>query len=166
MSQEGGDVRSGIGSVLLMDSTITDTDTGILLNSAPLPAGDDTSNTLLLDNVRLVNTPKAVAALTGETMLAGGTTTITSFGRGSRYNDASGTPQYVMNEIPNVRKDASLLDGEGRFFEKSRPQYEQLAVGDFASVKGSLAELARPDLTNVTTLTTYNLLVTIVWCNN
>lgn len=119
-----------------MDSTITDTQTAVLLNSAPLPSGSDTSNTLLIDNVRLVNTPVAVGAATGETMLSGGTTTIASFGRGSRYSDASGNAQYVQTDIPTVQKDSSLLDSQGRFLEKSRPQYEQLSANDFASVKG------------------------------
>ncbi len=136
MSQGSDGVRSGIGSVLLMDSTISDTQTGVLLNSAPLPSAQDTSNTLLLDNVRLVNTPVAVGAVTGETMLTGGTTTIAAFGRGSRYSDNSGNAQYVQSDIPGIQKDPSLLDGEGKFFEKTRPQYETLSVNDFASVKG------------------------------
>ncbi|ODM95629.1 Glucan 1,3-beta-glucosidase [Orchesella cincta] len=135
MSSPSDSVRSGVGSVLLMDSVITDTQTAVLLTTAAAPVASDTSNTLLLDNVRLVNTPTAVGAATGESLLNGGTMTIQAFGRGSRYNDASGNGQYVADNLPNVNKDSSLLDSEGRFFEKTRPQYETLSVNDFASVK-------------------------------
>lgn len=136
ISQGSDGVRSGIGSVLLYDSVITDTQTAVLINGNYLPTTSDTSDTLLLDNVRLVNTPVAVKAASGETVLNGGTTTVTSWGRGSRYMDNSGRAQYISENLPAPIKDASLLDGQGKFFERSRPQYENLGVNDFASVKG------------------------------
>jgi len=137
MSATSDSVHSGVGSILLFDSSISDTQTAVLLNSNPLPNKDDTSNTLLLDNVVLTNVPTAVGSAEGGSVLPGGTITITSWGRGSRYQDASGVGAYVADNIPAPRKDIGLLDTQGRFFEKTRPQYENLAASDFVSVKGN-----------------------------
>lgn len=129
-------IRSGIGSVILMDSAVINTETVVLLNSALPPNANDTSNTLLLDNLKLVNISKSVAASAGKVLLAGGTNTISSFARGSRYTDTSGSGQYATDENVSVRKNKSLLDRQGKFFEKTRPQYEHLSAKHFASVKG------------------------------
>ncbi len=138
MSTNGGNVVSGVGSILLMDSTIQDTPTGVLLRGNPAPNRGDTSGTLLLDNVRVSNVPAVVADINGPPLLtSSGQETIRSWGRGSRYEDMSGVNTFSASALPNKNKPAVLLDGQGNFFAKSRPQYEDLTVNDFASVKGA-----------------------------
>ncbi len=61
MSAEGNPVSSGVGSILLMDSTITNTQTGIRIRNNPPPTRTDVSGTLLLDNVQVTNVGTVVA---------------------------------------------------------------------------------------------------------
>jgi len=95
---------------------------------------NDVSGTLLLDNVDINNVGTVVQDAQGGAVL-NQQGKIASWGRGSRYTDESGTGNYATDFLPNVNKPAVLLDGEGRFFQKSRPQYENLTPADFASVK-------------------------------
>lgn len=125
---------SGVGSILLLDSSITNTQYGVKTIGNPNPV-QDTSGTLLLDNVQLTGVGAAVVDENMGTILPGGTTKIAAWGRGSRYTDGSGQGEFVQEFLPNVEKSASLLDGNGNFFSKSRPQYETLSVNDFASVR-------------------------------
>lgn len=135
MSVDGGDAtESGVGSVLLIDSTITNTPIGVRNHANPNPG--DNSGTLLLDNVILNNVQNAVADRNGNSILAGGSRTIASWGRGSLYQDESGSGTFHQGDMTPPIKDASLLDGQGRFATKGRPQYETLGAGDFANVKG------------------------------
>lgn len=60
---------------------------------------------------------------------------ISSWGRGSRYQDTSGVGTYATGFLPNIAKSANLLDAQGRFFRRTRPQYETLTASYFDSVK-------------------------------
>jgi len=137
MSAAGGNVNSGVGSILLMDSSITNTPVGVRLNANPGPNANDVSGTLLLDNV-IVQGVDAIVQDAGGAAVLQGNGIITSWGRGSVYQDVSGTATYQTGYLPVPNKSGVLLDGAGKFFEKSRPQYEGLTVNDFASVKGNL----------------------------
>jgi glucan 1,3-beta-glucosidase len=75
-----------------------------------------------------------VATPTGQTILPGGTTTISSWGRGSLYTDDSGQGVFRQDNLPPIQKSDVLLDGSGKFFERSRPQYDDAVVEDFISV--------------------------------
>lgn len=55
MSATGDGVSSGVGSILLMDSSITNTQIGVLLRNNPPPNRYDVSGTLLLDNIQVNN---------------------------------------------------------------------------------------------------------------
>jgi hypothetical protein len=115
---------------------ISNTPVGIRINGNAAPNADDVSGTLLLDNVKANGVGALVADASGATILPGGD--VSSWGRGSRYTDDSGTGSYETGNLPNVQKSGSLLDGAGNFFEKGRPQYENLGANDFASVKGNI----------------------------
>lgn len=63
MSATGGGVSSGVGSILLMDSAITNTQTGVLIRNNPPPSRNDVSGTLLLDNVDIQNVNAVVQGI-------------------------------------------------------------------------------------------------------
>ncbi len=63
---------------------------------------------------------------------------IPAWGRGSRYQDASGVGVYTTGALPAISKSANLLDSTGRFFRRTRPQYETLSAAYFDSVKSML----------------------------
>lgn len=137
MSATSNSVQSGVGSILLMDSTIYNSVTGVLLRNNPPPNMNDVSGTLLLDNVQVNNVTTVVQDTDGNGILiSNGQQTIASWGRGSVYKDDSGQGTFSTDYLPSITKSPSLLDSEGRFFHKSRPQYEQVISSDFVSVKG------------------------------
>lgn len=133
----GGAGGQGVGSVVLLDSTITDTPVGVytVKSSSSAPA---TGATVILDNVRLVNVQRAVAnPATGATILAGGTLTIDLWGQGKSYTTSNTGGTFTQGTMTRAfAKPASLLtNGANTFFERSRPQYEQFDVANIVSVK-------------------------------
>ncbi|CAG2116886.1 unnamed protein product, partial [Medioppia subpectinata] len=134
----GGEAAQGVGSLLLVDSEIKDTPIGVLtVNSATSkPAG---AGTLVLDNVKLTNVQKAVAHPNGQTVLDGGNKVIASWGQG-RFYDAQGQGKYQQGPLDAPQKPKVLLDAQGRFFERTKPLYLDVAMGDFISVKSEGAK--------------------------
>ncbi|CAG2165800.1 unnamed protein product [Oppiella nova] len=124
-------------SLLVMDSEITNTPIGILTirNATSKPV----SGALVLDNIKLSNVQKAVARPDGSTVLEGGTKTIDSWGMG-RFYDTQGKGAYKEANLPVPPKPAVLLDSNKRFFERPKPQYTDVAMADFISVKAEGAK--------------------------
>lgn len=136
MSATSSSVQSGVGSILLLDSSITNATTGVLLRNNYQPRMDDVSGTLLLDNVEVNNVDSVVQGTNGDTILTSNEQqTIVSWGRGSVYKDDSGKGTFSTDYLPPIIKSVNLLDKDGKFFQKSRPQYENLISSDFVSVK-------------------------------
>ncbi|THZ72556.1 glucan 1,3-beta-glucosidase [Aureobasidium pullulans] len=127
----GGSTNILIGSVILMDSKLANTPIGVKTsftsNSAPATAG-----TLIIDNVDFSGSPIAVASADGSSILAGGKV-VTSWGEGRQYAGTSGS--RVQGPLAAPSKPAALLDASGKFFERSKPQYESLPASSFISVK-------------------------------
>jgi hypothetical protein len=131
----GGDGRQGTGSLTVLDSRFI---------SVPfaIPVARDRAPAITLDNLRVEgNTPSVVLVSGGETILpgvsGGGLATIRSWAMGPRYTSADGSGSNATGPIdPPPDKPAVLLDGggSGRFFTRSKPQYETLGAGSFVSV--------------------------------
>lgn len=97
-------------------------------NSVPIGAGQ-----LVLENIVLNNVPVAVKGTSG-TVLSGGTTTIQAWGQGNRYSPNG--PQKFQGTFNAAARPQGLLDN-GKYYSKSKPQYENLSVGDFISARNS-----------------------------
>ena len=186
--------NQSVGSIVLMDSVMTNTTTGILTdfgtNSIPTTGG-----TLVIDNVDFTGTAMAVAGPNSTQILAGGAL-VGSWAQGDAYRPVSGTkkmkraPQVPtattdvctstsaismssglsnvsssttssnipvmtlpanvtcsspLNPVSSSRiqqlltapsKPAQLLaDSSSNIFERSKPQYENVPVASFISVK-------------------------------
>ncbi|KAA8892622.1 pectate lyase superfamily protein-domain-containing protein [Sphaerosporella brunnea] len=129
----------GVGSFILLDSTISDTPIGIktVRSASSTPASGGSA---VLDNVVLNNVPAAVASGSGATILAGGSMTIDLWGQGRSYgkNGAATTVQGTMTRThPKPR---ALLDRTGKIFERSRPQYTDVPASSFISVRSNGAK--------------------------
>ena len=129
LSQEGPEGQS-VGSVVLSDSTISNTNIGILTAFSPSsqpPAG----GTLILDNVDFPSTPTAIGQ--GSNIILAGSGTVDSWAQGPIYeqNDRE-RRQGPLNFSP---KPSSLLGADGTIFERSKPQYENYPASAFISVK-------------------------------
>jgi glucan 1,3-beta-glucosidase len=90
--------NQSVGSIVLIDSMMTSTPTGILTafgsNSIP-----ETGGTLVIDNVDFTGTNMAVAGLDGTQILAGGSV-VDSWAQGSAYRPSS--PTRKMKRVPQV----------------------------------------------------------------
>jgi glucan 1,3-beta-glucosidase len=124
-----------VGSVTIIDSSITNTPIGII---TAYQAGSQppTAGSLILENVALSNVPTAVQLVSGATVLAGttGTMTIAGWGEGNQYTPTG--PQRLQGSFtPNTRP-GSLLSGSN-YYVRSKPQYQSLPVTSFQSVRSA-----------------------------
>ncbi|KID87738.1 glucan 1,3-beta-glucosidase GLUC78 precursor, partial [Metarhizium majus ARSEF 297] len=131
----GGSVQT-VGSVLLTDSTISNTRVGII--TAYEPSKSATNGTLVLDNVDTTKgVPVAVQNDKNQTILAGNSL-IQSWVQGRSYVGATG--KAGQGERSPVPKPAALTDSTGKIVTKSKPQYETVPASKFISVKSQGAK--------------------------
>ena len=121
-----------VGSAIILDATITNVPvfikTGTSASSNP-----HTSGSLILENIKLSGVSTAIQGPNG--VLLGSVSVIDSWGQGQFYNDKSGKGSFQQGPLPKPSKSSVLLDSEGNFFQRAKPQYEEYAVSDFVSVK-------------------------------
>ena len=131
----GGSSAQAVGSITVIDSSISSTPVGILTartsGSAP-----PTGGSVILENVQLTNVDTAVQGPSG-TILNGGTTTITAWGQGNEYTPNG--PTAFQGAITANSRPSSLLSGSN-FYTASKPQYNTLSASDFVSARSSGAK--------------------------
>jgi glucan 1,3-beta-glucosidase len=138
MSALGNNGAQDVGSVVLMDSTISNTATGVLTyrNASSMPTS---GGSLVLDNVVLDTVTNAVASPDGTSILSGGSSTIDLWGQGRTYT-TSGDAKVVQGAMTRAfAKPPTLLDG-AKVFERSRPQYTDVAASNIISVRSQGAK--------------------------
>lgn len=147
ITQAGNGNISTVGSVVMQDTVMNGVTkagilTGFASNSTPV-AGQ----TLVLDNVNFIDTPVAVA-YPNLTVIVAGNQRIKSYVQGRAYTvfDAEQPYQNEMCFQPTVNasriqklvdpppKPVSLLDQNGKFFERAKPQYQDIPVSRFVSI--------------------------------
>jgi glucan 1,3-beta-glucosidase len=126
-----------VGSVTLLDSTITNTPVGILTawSSTSKPP---TGGSLILENIVLKNVPTAVKySGNGATVLAGstGSMNIAGWGEGHKYTPTGGPLNFQGAFTPNSRP-GSLLSGSS-YYVRPKPQYNNLPTTSFQSVRSA-----------------------------
>ncbi len=131
----GGHNAQSVGSVTLLDSSISNTKVGFSTShdsTSQPPAG----GSLIIENVQLNNVPVAVQGPNQSTALAGttGQSTIAAWGQGHSYTPQG--PNNFEGPITPNNRPGSLLQGN-KFYERSKPQYEQNVASDFLSVRSA-----------------------------
>lgn len=128
-----------VGAEAIVDAVVTNTP--VFVRNSQSSQGS-LHGSLVLNNIKLTNVPTAVGLVGGSTILAGttGTTTIDSWVQGNVYNGNSPTKKFTQGNIASIQKPSVLLDGSGRIFGKSHPQYADYAVDQFISVKSQGAK--------------------------
>ena len=130
----GGSAALSVGSITFFDSSISDTKvfirTGYTQNSQP-----PTANSLILENIQLNNVPVAVLGGNNQTALRGTPVNnyIAAWGEGHSYTPSG--PNTFQGFIQPVSRPASLLQADGRYYERSKPQYEQYRRQQFISAR-------------------------------
>jgi glucan 1,3-beta-glucosidase len=134
----GGASAQTVGSILLIDSIISNTPIGV--STVYSTNEGSTNGTLIIDNVDFsTNVPVAVSNAGSKATILSGNTKISSWVQGRGYNGANaGTAGQGSQTAPT--KPASLLGSSGNVFTRSKPQYESLPVSSFTSVKANGAK--------------------------
>ena len=123
-----------VGAVTLLDSSITNTPVGIVHSYSS--AAGQIGGTLILENVQLQNVPIAVQGSSGTTLAGStGSLTIGAWGQGHMYTPNSGPTNFQGVFSPNQRP--SVLQSNGRYYTRSKPQYNDLAVSSFSSTRSA-----------------------------
>ena len=147
--------NQSVGSVIVQDSKFPGTPKGVITAFSKIANVPATGGTLVLDNVDFTGCANAVVDQNGGTVLAGGSK-VASWAQGHTYTagaDASAgdatcssatAPAVSMANIQGTltaaTKPASLLDSTGAFFQRSKPQYENVPASSFISVKSAGAK--------------------------
>ncbi|KAF7338693.1 Exo-beta-1,3-glucanase [Mycena venus] len=128
----GGTATQTVGAEAIIDATVSNTPIFVRTSQA---SNGKLGGSLVLNNIHLNNVPTAVGVVGGAVVLAGGTTTIASWGQGDVFKGTSATGTFTQGNIPAANKPAALLDSSGRIFGKTHPQYGAYAVSQFVSVR-------------------------------
>lgn len=127
------DNSGNIGSVSVIDSSFQNVGTVVTI-APPSSAVGSGSTGLVLENVKLSGVTAAVADTTGKVYLTGSAATVNEWALGPVY---AGSSRSFSNgaQVGNYQRPLTLLDSNGAYFERQKPQYEAYGVGDFLHIK-------------------------------
>ncbi|EPE25182.1 Pectin lyase-like protein [Glarea lozoyensis ATCC 20868] len=134
----GGSQKQTVGSVTFIDSIISRTKVGIItahsLDSSPKTAGN-----LVLENIRLHQVDVAVQGESG-TLLNGtpGYKKVQAWAQGHQYTLDTAPRNLQQPSEPFYRPES--LTRRGRFYTRSKPQYERIPLDRFVSVRDAGAK--------------------------
>ena len=158
MSSGGFDTQA-VGSIVILDSSISVSNTGIITAYVPDFSSPQTAGTLVVENVQFVGPAPAIANAGGRVILAGGQT-VQSFAQGNAWTTAgevitegtefNGTTctyanttessytaqeSTIQQQLAPIPRPANLVTSSGAYFARSKPQYEQFPATSFLSAK-------------------------------
>ena len=135
----GGTNAQTVGSVLLIDSIISNTPIGVS-TAYSTSEGLVTNGTLIIDNVDFTSCPVAVEdAASKKTVLAGGKV-VSSFTQGRSYAGANAGKVGQSAATAPVKPAGLINSATGHVFTRSKPQYENEPASAFLSVKAAGAK--------------------------
>ncbi|KAL8364554.1 hypothetical protein RB595_003710 [Gaeumannomyces hyphopodioides] len=124
--------NGNIGSASFIDSSFSNVDTAILI-APPNEKPGSGSTGVVVENVRFEGVSKAVADTSGATLLAA-SGKVENWALGPVYQ-GKGPDFSTGRKVGTFRRNPDLLDINGAYFERAKPQYENRQVGDFVHIK-------------------------------
>ncbi|KIJ21365.1 glycoside hydrolase family 55 protein [Paxillus involutus ATCC 200175] len=123
-----------VGSEAIIDAIVMNTDVFV---STSKPSNGSLPGSIVLSNVQLHNVPVAVGVQTGEVVLKGSKDSmwIESWGQGNVYVGKQDQPHFTQGPIAPPQKPWNIIDGTGKIFGKSHPQYADYSLDQIVSVK-------------------------------
>lgn len=141
----GGPSKIETGSITVFDSSFTNVPIAIK-TAWTTTSNPPTAGSLVLENIQVNNVPAVVQGPGGNILAGGiGSSTIAAWGNGHGYTP-SGPNEFSGTITPNPRP-AALLGADGRYYTRSKPQYENLPASSFLSVRafGARGDAATDD---------------------
>ena len=129
----GGPSAVNVGSITLLDSEINNTPIGIVTARTD-DSEPDSAGSLYLENIKLNNVGVAVLG-PNSTYLAGsvGPSVIRAWADGHRYLPQG--PIEKRGPIAPSKRPIELLDAQGKYYERSKPQYSSVPLSQFLSAR-------------------------------
>jgi hypothetical protein len=132
MSDNG---QGSIGSFAVMDSSFTNVGTAVLI-TPPLSKPGSNSPGVILQNIALSGVTTAVADSSGKTHLSATMNSVDEWSLGPVYEGSASARSFSLGgKIGRYRRQSSLTDSKGAYFERPKPQYEDRPTADFVHVK-------------------------------
>lgn len=127
--------RQSVGSITFIDSSINDTPIGIATarSTSSLPP---TAGSLIIENVVFTNVAPTVSMSDGSRFSATGD--LAGFGDGNAYTPSG--PIAINGRLSGFPRPANLLQSDGKFYERSKPQYSSEPLEMFYSVRSGGAK--------------------------
>lgn len=124
-----------VGSASFLDSSFTNVKMVVQI-SPPSSKPKSGSTGVVLENVALSGVAAAVADTTGKTLLDGSVARIDHWALGAVYEgSADGRSFSEGAKVGAYRRHSTLMDANGAYFERPKPQYADRAVADFVHLK-------------------------------
>jgi glucan 1,3-beta-glucosidase len=127
-----------VGSVLLLDSKFTNTPIGIN-SSFTQDSIPHTGGTLIIDNVDFEGCATAVQNVAGEALLPGDKK-VATWAQGNALAAGQAQAGRVQGDVSGAPVKPQNLLGNNGWFERSKPQYENVDVSKFVSLKSKGAK--------------------------
>jgi glucan 1,3-beta-glucosidase len=127
-----------VGSVLLLDSKFTNTPIGIN-SSFTQDSIPHTGGTLIIDNVDFEGCATAVQNVAGEALLPGNKK-VATWAQGNALAAGQAQAGRVQGDVSGAPVKPQNLLGNNGWFERSKPQYENVDVSKFVSLKSKGAK--------------------------
>ncbi|KAG7006511.1 glucan 1,3-beta-glucosidase [Physcia stellaris] len=127
--------RQSVGSITLIDSSINNTPIGIATarSTSSLPP---TAGSLIIENVVFTNVAPTVSMSDGSTFSATGN--LAEFVDGNTYIPSG--PIAINGRLSGFPRPANLLQSDGKFYERSKPQYSSEPLEMIYSVRSGGAK--------------------------
>lgn len=123
-----------VGSVSILDSSFTGASQAVVVNRIGSAPGKGNTG-VSLENVALSGVGVAVADTTGATLLAS-SALIDQWAVGPIYEGSTSARSFSSGgKVGKFRRVSELLDANGNYFERARPQYEDRPASAFIHTK-------------------------------
>jgi hypothetical protein len=125
-----------IGSASLLDSSFTNVQTVVVVVPPSQTPGTGTTG-LILENIKLSGVTATVLDTAGKTIL-GASSNIDQWTYGPTYLGSADTKDRTFvtgSKVGQFRRHTKLLDNNGAYFERAKPQYEDRSAGDIVHLK-------------------------------
>ncbi|KAF2271266.1 pectin lyase-like protein [Westerdykella ornata] len=125
-----------IGSVTIMDSSFSNVGTAAVIITPPSSRPATGSTGIVLDKVSFSGVAAAVKDTSGAVLLDKSTAKVDQWTLGPIYEGSTTARSYSQgSKIGHFKRHSTLLDANGMYFERPKPQYDDRSVGDFIHLK-------------------------------
>ncbi|RDA91604.1 hypothetical protein CP533_4653 [Ophiocordyceps camponoti-saundersi (nom. inval.)] len=128
-----GDGPGNIGSAAFIDSSFHNVETAVLMAPPNSDPGSGSTG-IVVENVEFRGVGKAVADTSGAVLL-GPADKVDHWALGPVYSTGGSREFSRGRKVQGFRRQQGLLDSNGGYFERPKPQYEDRPVSDFVHVK-------------------------------